>query len=388
MLETDLLHEGTGSPKRPRTERRLPSLDGLRAVSIVLVLLGHVSGTRGAGVINLQIGNYAHLGVVVFFVISGFLITSLLMAEYESHGRVSLRLFFARRSLRILPAMYLYLVLLCALWMLGLVHLTNRDLWHALTYTVNFEPGHAWQVGHLWSLSVEEQFYLLWPLAFVYLRPQRATWAALGVVFVAIVARVGNRYLLIGTPFHDLEMFPMVADSLAMGCLLARGRGWLEEQSWYLRMFRPQWSLLILATVLLLNRYEGYTLVTVFGMLILNAGVAILIHRSVYHSEDVVGRALNWRPVAFVGVLSYSLYVWQQPLLNRTSSAWINAFPQNILLAIGAGLVSYSMIEKPLLKLRHRLRARSAAPPVDVPEPVGPECVASGAAVDYDGAAA
>ena len=351
-------------------------------------MLGHLSGTRGAGVINLQIGNYAHLGVVVFFVISGFLITSLLMSEHETHGRVSLRLFFARRSLRILPAMYLYLVFLCALWMLGLVHLTNRDLWHALTYTVNFEPGHAWQVGHLWSLSVEEQFYLLWPLAFVYLRPRRATWAALGVVFVAIIARFGNRYLLIGTPFHDLQMFPMVADSLAMGCLLARGRGWLEEQSWYLRVFRPGWSLLILGTVLLLNRYEDYTLVTVFGTVILNAGVAVLVHRSVYHPEDVVGRVLNWRPVAFVGVLSYSLYVWQQPLLNRSSSAWINACPQNILIAIGAGVLSYFFIEKPLLELRRRLRARPAVASVEVVEPVAPECVAAGVALGFDEAAA
>jgi len=283
------------------------------------------------------------------------------MAEYDSHGRVSLRLFYARRSLRIFPASYAYIAVISILWAFSVIHLKPTDIWHAVTYTVNYEPGHSWQVAHLWSLSVEEQFYLLWPFAFVVFGPRKATWATVWVMVLAILARMANRIILINTQYHDLNMFPMVADSLAMGCLLAQLRGWLEGQDWYLRLFRPVWSVMILALVLLLNRYEGYTVVTVFGTSLINLGLAVLIHRSVYRPNDGVGRILNWKPVAMVGVLSYSLYLWQQLFVNRDSSAWMNAFPQNLILAILAALTSYLVIEKPLLKLRSRLHVAAIA---------------------------
>jgi peptidoglycan/LPS O-acetylase OafA/YrhL len=111
------------------------------------------------------------------------------------------------------------------------------------------------------------------------------------------------------------------------------------------------------ALILVINRYLGYTVVSVFGTTVINLSLAVLIHRSVYSSGDWFGRALNWRPVAFVGVLSYSLYLWQQLFLNHHSSTWANAFPQNLGFAIAAALASYFLLEKPLLKLRHRLRA-------------------------------
>jgi peptidoglycan/LPS O-acetylase OafA/YrhL len=152
-------------------------------------------------------------------------------------------------------------------------------------------------------------------------------------------------------------MFPMVADCLATGCLLAKVAGWLESKDWYLRLFKPAYSFGLVALVLLVNRYLGYTVVSVFGTSIINIGLAILIHRSVYYSHDWVGRVLNWKPIAFVGLLSYSLYLWQQLFLNRNSAAWANAFPQNLGFAIAAALGSYFLLEKPLLKLRHRLRA-------------------------------
>ena len=338
---------------------RLASLDGLRALSICMVLLGHLGRTRGFPSIHLGIGDYAHLGVVVFFVISGFLITSLLMHEYSTTRQISLKLFYARRSLRIFPASWAYLIVVCLLSIAGFIHLRQTDIWHALTYTVNYLPVPAWQIAHLWSLSVEEQFYLLWPFAFAALRPRKASWAAWGVMALAIVARIVNRALLIGTPLHDLDMFPMVADSLAAGCLLAGLKGTLETKNWYLRLFQPGWSLLLLVLVCVLNRFQDYTIDVVLGSTIINLALSILIHRCVYVAISPVGRVLNWRPLAFVGVLSYSLYIWQQLFLNKSSGAWINAFPQNIVLTIAAALTSYFLLEKPLLGLRKRMRAKA-----------------------------
>jgi len=347
----------------PQTARadHLPSLDGLRAISIVLVLLGHLSGTRGFARIDLGIGDYAHLGVVVFFVISGFLITRLMLSEFAKEGHVSLKHFYARRALRLFPAAFTFIACVCLLWALGIVHLQARDIWHACTYTVNFEPDRSWQIGHLWSLSVEEQFYLIWPCTFVLMGSRRASWAGVCAVLLGPIARSCAWLFLKGTPYYNLEMFPMVADSIAMGCLLAMAGGWLEEKSWYLKLFRPSYSAGLLALVLLTNRFMDYTVVSVFGSSVINASLAVLIHRSVYCSRDPIGRALNWKPIAFFGVLSYSLYLWQQLFLNRNSVAWINSFPQNLALAATAALASYFLLEKPLLGLRQRLRARAVS---------------------------
>lgn len=335
----------------------MPSLDGLRAISIVLVLLGHLSRTQGVPRINLGIGEYARLGVVVFFVISGFLITRLLLAEHAKRGSVSLKMFYARRSLRLFPASFAYIGIVAILSAAGLVVLNAGDLWHSLTYTVNYMPVASWEVRHLWSLSVEEQFYLLWPFAFVALGPRRSVWALAAVVALGPVARFIDLHFLVNTPYFGVRMFPMVADSLATGCLLAAGRGWIERQEWYLRLFRPAYSLVILAILLLLSRYAYYPVVEIFGWSFINLFLAILIHRSVYCPGDAVGRFLNWKPIASIGVLSYSLYLWQQLFLNRDSAAWSAAFPQNLLFSIGAALASYLLLEKPLLRLRHRLRA-------------------------------
>lgn len=340
----------------PPVDNRMPSLDGLRAISISLVLLGHLGGTQGFARLDLGIGNYAHLGVVIFFVISGFLITNLLLSEYSHKGRISLKLFYARRALRLFPASFFYIACVSLLSAIGAVHVRARDLVHAVTYTVNYLPGRAWEIGHLWSLSVEEQFYLLWPLAFL-LGPQRATWVAVAVIILGPAARFASRMFLFGTPFADLQMFPMVADSLAMGCLLAKLSAWLVRQEWYLTLFRPSYAIGLLALILLINRYMAFTVVSVFGSSIINLGLAILIHRSVYCPRDWLGRLLNMKPIAFVGVLSYSLYLWQQLFLNRHSTLWVSAFPQNLVLVAVVSLASYLLLEKPLLKLRHRLRA-------------------------------
>jgi peptidoglycan/LPS O-acetylase OafA/YrhL len=226
---------------------------------------------------------------------------------------------------------------------------------------MNYLPKRSWQLGHLWSLSIEEQFYLIWPLTFLLLGTRRAGWAILGVILLGPVARSAAWFFLRGTPYRDLELFPMIADTLAIGCLLARTTPWLEQKAWYLRLFRPMHSIGLVGLIFLINRYSGYTVVSVFGTSIINISLAILIHRCVYCSHDLVGRFLNWTPIAFIGLLSYSLYLWQQLFLNRNSAAWINAFPQNLALASAAALGSYFLLEKPLMRLRRRFRAETPA---------------------------
>ena len=312
--------------------------------------------TRGFGELDLGIGDYAHLGVLIFFVISGFLITTLLKEEFALQGAISLTGFYARRTVRIFPAAFVYLAVVLTLWRVGVIDFTLRDMIHAATYSVNFQslPSHA--VVHLWSLSVEEQFYLLWPFAFGRLGPRQAVWVAVAVILIAPLARIADRLFLLDTPFHNLPMFPMVADSLAVGCLLAEWKGRLAMCNWYRALFKPLPSLVLVVGTLLIHRYMNRTAGLVIGTSAINVLIAILIHRCLLVQQGAVFRILNWKPIAWIGGLSYSLYLWQQLFIDRSGALWMNSFPQNAVLAVVAALASFYLVERPLQGLRRRLR--------------------------------
>src|SRR5262245_26497608 len=173
---------------------RIPSLDGLRAISIAFVFLGHLAGTRGfpIGTAPGNALNTAELGVHVFFVISGYLITGLLLQEVARHGRIDVPRFYLRRTLRIFPPYYALLAVLFVADLAGLVPLHDHDVLRAMTYTSNYDPNRSWFVGHTWSLSVEEQFYLLWPAVVLLLRPRRAVVAAAAVVVLVPIIRIAS----------------------------------------------------------------------------------------------------------------------------------------------------------------------------------------------------
>lgn len=339
---------------------RIPALDGFRALSIILVLVGHLQGTRGFGRQQLWsiFGDLAHLGVQVFFVISGLLITSLLLEEQERTGTLSLRRFYIRRSLRIFPAFFFFLGALLGAQAMGWISLSTLDVVTAATYTVNYLVDRSWYVGHLWSLSVEEQFYLLWPFAMVCAKTRKqALVIAVTVFLMAPVVRVAMHVAIPSGPARDLEIFPAVADAIAAGCVMALTRGYWQQQEWYRRATASPWIWLALIPVLLVSKYKGFTAVDALGTPVSLALIAVLIDAGTRRVRGPVAAALNWRPVVFVGTLSYSLYLWQQPFLNRQCTADVCAFPLNISLAVVCALFSYFLLGRPLLGLRKRYAA-------------------------------
>ena len=216
-------------PRVPRIDGRIPSLDGLRALSISLVLLGHLAGTRNFPSIpelgNWQLGN---LGVRVFFVISGFLITTLLLEESDRTGTVSLRQFYLRRCFRIFPAFYVFCAVLFILEQADVISLRPGDLISAVTYTINYHHDRAWYTGHLWSLSVEEQFYLIWPAILLFAGVRGGLWVAALAMLIAPPLRLVMGFWPALRPGIG-ETFPSVADALATGCVLAGLRPWLSR---------------------------------------------------------------------------------------------------------------------------------------------------------------
>ncbi len=347
---------------------RIAALDGLRAISILLVVGAHCCGT-GLLPVNPCSHVAADLGVRSFFVISGFLITTLLMRELEQRGRLDLRRFFKRRCLRIFPAFYGYLAVLALLAVAGVVALDARDLLSAATYTMNFHSERPWLVGHLWSLAVEEQFYLLWPVVIVLLGLRRAAVVALAAIACAPLLRVAAWYLLPSTRALTDQAFPFVFDSLAVGCCLAIGRDRLERSPRYRAWQESRWFLPScigsLACLFATRPWFALGVATTIA----NISIALCIHWTVTHARHVGPRILETRGLVWLGALSYSLYLWQQPFLNRhVASPW-TAFPLNLGLAVSAAAIWYYAAERRLIAMRktHHRQIVAPAPLIDIP---------------------
>jgi peptidoglycan/LPS O-acetylase OafA/YrhL len=338
---------------------RIASLDGLRAVAISLVLLAHLLGTRNFPV-PLGVGGFidiGDIGVRVFFVISGFLITHILLEELERRGHIDLARFYFRRTLRIFPAYYVYIVTLAVLAARGAITLMPFDVVHAVTYTTNYDPTRSWNVGHTWSLSVEEQFYLLWPAVLVVMGRRRALAAAGMLIAVAPMIRLLVWWL---APDSGVgHRFETVADAIVVGCLLAGLRGRLHGWPLYRRLLASRAFVLVPCFVVAAAALHDRPRINfAVAFTVMNVGVALCVDWCVSHRAGRVGRLLNARPMVLAGVGSYSIYIWQQIFLNRASAAAANAFPLNIALVAVAAVASYWLIERPSLTLRASLDRR------------------------------
>ena len=319
---------------------RIPSLDGMRAVSISLVVAGHWAELRYHSDVA---GAFANLGVRIFFIISGYLITTLLLREHAKTSTIGIREFYVRRAYRILPAAFVFMAVAFVIFW--------RDLrwYHMLAasfYLTNFDFAHPRYLGHLWSLSVEEQFYLLWPGVIKRWR-RHCVGILVGVVLVAPLYRVVCH--LGGLHGKADETFPAVADVLAIGCLLAIFAKRIPR-------IRGAWASLMIFPVLLVPVYLGvlrfHLNVAMLFVLwpVMHVSIAGLLLHVVRRPYGI----LNIRPVVWLGKISYSLYLWQQVFVFREGARpWYS-----VLGAFGAACASYYLVEQPMLRMRERSVAR------------------------------
>jgi len=329
-----------------KPDTRIHSLQGLRAVCITFVVLAHLSGTHHF-FHSLVVERYGNLGVRIFLVLSGYLITAQLARERATTGTILLRRFYARRAWRIFPAAYVFMIAAIAThWTL----LSGINIATALTYTVNYcQHGHH-VLGHLWSLGIEEQYYLFWPLCLLVFFSRRlwivgaviAAGPPIRVLFWALWGRAGLEH-----------PFPVFMDALAMGGAVAMLAPWLNK---YQKAISSRWFLIVpFATLLLVSlQFWSSRVYQTVGLSGLHLGIAL----SLRHVMDRRYWLLNCRPVMWLGAISYSLYLWQQPFLNRWSAEPWASFPFNILISVVLAAASYHLIEKPGLALRERFSPR------------------------------
>ena len=356
----------------PASRKHYPALDGLRGVAILLVLFLH----------NFGFMNYfffGWLGVDLFFVLSGFLITEILLQTVGRPGY--LKNFYSRRVLRIFPLFYLALVIcLLILPRIGALHLeagyyTGNQFWF-WTYLQNWlfifkEPYGDKLLLHTWSLAVEEQFYLVWPLLILLFRTPRR----LLVVMLFLLVLVGlARYAVWAYKIEDLAYSSLYTftriDGLCIGSMVAilqrLDPGFLKKYN--------TWIVLLMAAInfgfYFLNNRSGFTLpylafagYTTFAVLF-----GLLVYEAVQGDSRLVQVLLDNRPLKFFGRISYGLYVWHWPvyllLFDRTrdtiftagGSSWRMAelgsgiFVSAV--AVGISVLSFRYFEKPFLQLK------------------------------------
>jgi peptidoglycan/LPS O-acetylase OafA/YrhL len=325
-----------------------PQIDGLRCLAILLVLFAHLNILAGGAI-----------GVDVFFVISGYLITGILLRESELRGSFSIRYFYVRRCLRIMPAFALMLLVYAVA--ISFAHHSTTQYWsilYAATYTMNWArvaglPSGL--IGHTWTLSVEEQFYLVWPLMLANILSLERKWRPL-VVFVLIFVSFAWRSWLIF--MHGESAFDHVffgSDTRAMeiftGCLLAFV--WNKRVSdWLLALW------LVPASAILFLAFSGTpSWLVYFDSSIISLSTAWLIV-VVQSGKGFLSALLGMAPLVWVGRLSYSLYLWHflviLVLVTRLSIRPAARDVVIICLSFLLAAVSYYFIERPALRLKVR----------------------------------
>jgi peptidoglycan/LPS O-acetylase OafA/YrhL len=358
----------TGSFEEAVASPHMPALDGFRAIAAFSVVLAH-----GYGLTLFD-------GVTAFFVLSGFLITTLLLRELDSTGAVSLRAFYARRTLRIFPAYYA-----CVLASFTIDRLAGNP-WpaglaaSASAYVVNYFNafnGHpSTSVAHLWSLGVEEQFYLLWPAVFLVLSRGGRTTLRAGLVAL-ILGGIAWRLVLYLSGWVDqaylYNAFDARFDNLAVGCLLATVVSDPRAGAVVRRVAAFPWAPVVTFVMmyLLLENMPSITRHLV-GFTLYSLLIAVLLVQLLHVSSSRLWRWLDSLPMRFLGTISYPIYLYHGWGLGL--GAWftmLSPFGQFVVgtcLTVVGATASYLIVERPFLSLkkhfapgRHRRSARVAA---------------------------
>jgi peptidoglycan/LPS O-acetylase OafA/YrhL len=298
-------------------------------------------------------------GVDVFFAISGILICSRLLAEERIEGRINLKHFYVRRFFRILPPAVLYLLALAVLALAAVTSTNWRELLESLLFCRNYatilhvtdDGFRSWYTGHFWSLSLEEQFYFLLP-ALLVLSPKRFRASILIAFSCGIVSR---RYIVLESRPWDHVLFhaDVRLDALlipAIFAVLASSPTVRQRLKSMLRI----WPLLFIAILVLIPVGEG----TAWHVTLLNLLMPCLILGAVLNSANVFGKVLEWSVLRYIGRISYSLYLWQQlfftgHFLPAPAGLW-QRFPLNVLLTFTCAILSYYLVEQPMIRLGRR----------------------------------
>lgn len=328
---------------------KIPSLNGIRGLAAMAVVFGHIQ-RENQFVLAGWIRGYA---VMCFFVLSGFLITNLLLQEHDKTNTVSLKNFYIRRSLRIFPAFWIFCAVFLAIYLVEGRHLAWPAYVAAVLYVSDYYMaihGIGSVMTHTWSLAIKEQFYLLWP--FIYKRFSFSQ-ATLEKILIISILFIWVHRMILQYGFHAPGdyiycAFDTRADALAIGCVMAvlahadRMPTWLSDKKWL--------GLVAAITVPAVGMVGG-----LLAYMLVPMAFAVVILQSVRFYQSPAYRWLNWGFTQRLGLWSYSIYLYHV-ITHRIVPerlGWLGVALE-IVLAVALGAGSYYAVEKPFLAFRER----------------------------------
>jgi peptidoglycan/LPS O-acetylase OafA/YrhL len=360
MIERHILRYATGIDTNMR---RLIGLDGLRGIAVSMVVIAHAEQTTAHGYTGILWPLHllgGDLGVHLFFVLSGFVITRMLLNEYARSETISYINFYIRRTKRIFPAFYSYVAVISILTAVGYLNISDSNLWAAGLYLWNYvdllgiataatnQPDGHWYLGHFWTLALEEQFYWFWPALFMLIMRKRNALILPALILIIPAIRIATYFAIPSVRGQLTAMAPTGIDSILVGCFFAMHQGKLE--TYFSRILNNRAALGLLTAIIFIalplahDAFRGYWTATY-----LRTGEAALIGvflLALANDKPFILRGLFFsRPVQYLGMISYSLYIWQQLVMGEHNKWGLN-FASAILVSIAFGTISYYGIER------------------------------------------
>jgi peptidoglycan/LPS O-acetylase OafA/YrhL len=340
--------------------RYRPGLDGLRALAVIAVFAYHAR-------IDWLPGGF--LGVDLFFVLSGYLITSLLLVEWDARNRIDLRRFWLRRARRLLPALVVVVLgslVLSAIFARQDLGHTRSDVLGSLFYYANWHEivanrsyfnvmGNPSLLQHTWSLAVEEQFYIVWPLVLVPCLVLLGRRRMPMIVIAGIAASAALMWILYnpnGDPSRVYFGTDTRAFLLLMGILLALVWPWIQRLDRALPLLELLGVAALVGTVLLFRNMQDFNPTLYRGGDLAAAFCFVVLIGAVAHPRTGIGEAFGVTPLRWIGERSYGIYLWHWPIIvlfagvNARPSLWIVAAEAAVVLA--AATLSYRYVEQPI----------------------------------------
>jgi peptidoglycan/LPS O-acetylase OafA/YrhL len=334
-----------------------PALDGIRALAIILVFCNHMTQ------FVFPIGGW--IGVDVFFVLSGYLITSILLRELRETGKISFLNFYARRALRLFPALaILAIVLLVRSFLAENGPEIREAILVAVAYIENWNMLYGWWPidywGATWSLSVEEQFYLLWPLTLLFIVNKRPLiWVAAAVIGMTVAELLFWRGGRSGTE-HTLQFSLVIRP---VGLLIGIAIAFLPISRWRMPPLTAPAMLLAIGLIALTADRSAFAFLS--APLAASLVTAILVVCT--HQPGAVTALLSAAPIRYIGKISYGLYLYHLPIFLFAEEHKVHLpfylFGVGIIVSIfAAAILSYEFVEKPILGLKGRFQRQRAEP--------------------------
>ena len=310
------------------------------------------------------------VGVDIFFALSGVLICTRLLTEEQRSGSIDLRSFYTRRFFRIHPAAWVYLLVVSLLMFAGTLERAFPGVISSLLLLRNYLPlefrPKDWYTAHFWSLAVEEHFYLLLPMFLLMVRRRRTRLLCIASVVLFCWQVVQRRYPALQFGWNPEDHTDVAMTGIVIACAFATLLKKPLVRAWCERWLNP-YATIALAAILLVVRAHGDR--SVVTLLILCVFPPMLIS-TLLRPKSLPGKILEWRPLRMLGKVSYSVYLWHMlfftniavtpPVHSRFLSALQSSTPLRYLAVLVASVLSYLLIEQPLVRFSHRITRRHA----------------------------